>query len=424
MISVKEGFDCGKVFLENYMILLIFVNFKNTKIQMKIETLAIHAGNHGDPNTGAVVPPMILSTTFERADDGSLVEGRDIYTRASNPNRRALEEKLAALEGGSETIAFASGQAAAMSIFHSLGANSHVILPDDIYYNTRVIIENLYANFGLSCTSVDMTNLNEIKKAIKKNTKLIWIETPSNPNLKITDIEAVVKLAKAKNILVACDNTWASSYCTKPFDFGIDLVMHSTTKYFGGHSDILGGCVITSSQSGADVAVIRNFQTIGGAVPSPFDCWLLNRSLSTYGVRMPVHGQNAIKLATFLETQPQIEKVNYPGLKSNEYHRIAKKQMKNPDGLPSFGGMMSILVKGGQKEAMELASKLKIFKHATSLGGVESLIEHRYSVEGIHSTSPENLLRISVGIENITDLIADFEQALKSGGVPQIHEVS
>jgi cystathionine gamma-synthase len=386
---------------------------------MKIETLAIHAGNHGDPttgaaSTGAVVPPIILSTTFERANDGSLVEGRDIYTRASNPNRRALEEKLAALEGGSEAIAFASGQAATMSIFHTLGAGSHVILPDDIYYNTKVIIDTLYANFGLTCTEVDMTDLSAIKRAIKKNTKLIWIETPSNPNLKITNIQAVVKIAKAKNILVACDNTWATPFFTRPFEFGVDLVMHSTTKYFGGHSDILGGCIILPPDSQSKLGTtIRTYQSVGGAVPSPFDCWLLNRSLSTYAIRMPVHGQNAMKLATFLENHPKVDKVNYPGLTSNEYHKIAKKQMRDANGVSGFGGMMSVLVKGGQKEAMELASKLKIFKHATSLGGVESLIEHRFSVEGLHSKSPENLLRISVGIENIVDLIADFEQAFQ-----------
>ena len=401
---------------------------------MKIETLAIHAGNNSDPtkgavstgaastgavSTGAVVPPLILSTTFERAADGNIVEGRDIYTRASNPNRRALEEKLAILEGGSEAIAFASGQAATMSIFHSLGGNSHVILPNDIYYNTKVIIDNLYANFGLTCTTIDMTDLGAIKRAIKKNTKLIWIETPSNPSLKITNIQAVVKIAKAKNILVACDNTWATPFFTRPFEHGVDLIMHSTTKYFGGHSDILGGVVILPPAPPLGVratvatGAIRTFQTVGGAVPSPFDCWLLSRSLSTFAIRMPVHAQNAMKLATFLEVQPQIEKVNYPGLKSNEYHKVAKKQMNNADGVPCFGGMMSILVKGGQKEAMELASKLRLFKHATSLGGVESLIEHRFSVEGIHSSSPENLLRISVGIENIEDLIADFEQAFQ-----------
>lgn len=381
---------------------------------MKLETLSIHAGNHGDSATGAVVPPLILSTTFERADDGSVVEGRDIYTRASNPNRRALEQKLAAIEGGSEAVAFASGQAATMSIFHTLGAGSHVILPDDIYYNTKVIIDTLYANFGLTCTEVDMTDLNAIKRAIKKNTKLIWIETPSNPSLKITDIEAVVKIAKAKNIMVACDNTWATPFCTRPFSFGVDVIMHSTTKYFGGHSDILGGCVIFTPNSTSEMLPqIRTYQSVGGAVPSAFDCWLLNRSLSTFAVRMPVHAHNAMKLAAFLENRPQIEKVNYPGLKSNEYHRIAKKQMISPNGTPCFGGMMSILVKGGEKEALALASKLQLFKHATSLGGVESLIEHRYSVEGTHSKSPQNLLRISVGIENIDDLIADFEQAFK-----------
>lgn len=381
---------------------------------MKLETLSIHAGNHGDAATGAVVPPLILSTTFERADDGSIVEGRDIYTRASNPNRKALEEKLAAIEGGSETIAFASGQAATMSIFHTLGAGSHVILPDDIYYNTKVIIDILYANFGLTCTEVDMTDLNAIKRSIKKNTKLIWIETPSNPSLKITDIEAVAKIAKAKNIMVACDNTWATPFCTRPFSFGVDVVMHSTTKYFGGHSDILGGCVIFPPNSTSEMLTqIRTYQSVGGAVPSAFDCWLLNRSLSTFAIRMPVHAHNAMKLAAFLENQPQIEKVNYPGLKSNKYHRIAKKQMISPTRTPCFGGMMSILVKGGEKEALALASKLQLFKHATSLGGVESLIEHRYSVEGVHSKSPENLLRISVGIENIDDLIADFEQAFK-----------
>lgn len=375
---------------------------------MNLETLVIHTGNHGDPATGAVVPPMILSTTFERREDGNFVEGRDIYSRASNPNRRSLEEKLAALEGGTEAIAFASGQAATMSIFHTLGSGSHIILPDDIYYGTKLMIESLYAHWGLTCTAVDMSNLSAIRKAIQKNTALIWVETPSNPSLKVADIQEIVKIAKAKNILVACDNTWATPYFTKPFEFGADIVMHSTTKYFGGHSDILGGCVVLNGNLPAEKAtLIRQFQTVGGAVPSAFDCWLLSRSLSTFAVRMPVHAQNAMKLAMYLEKHPKIEKVNYPGLKSNEFHRVAKKQMKN-----GFGGMMSVLVKGSQEEVMKFASSMKIVKHATSLGGVETLIEHRRSSEGTHSVSPENLLRISVGIENIDDLIADFETAL------------
>ena len=378
---------------------------------MKLETLTIHTGNHGEPTTGAVIPPIILSTTFERSEDGSFVEGRDIYARASNPNRRMLEEKLAALEGGEEAITFSSGQAATMSVFHTLGSGSHVILPDDIYYGTRYMIESLYEIWGLSYTAVDMTDINQIKKAIQKNTKLIWIETPSNPSLKVTDIQGVVKLAQTKKILVACDNTWSTPYFTKPLDWGVDIVMHSTTKYFGGHSDILGGCIIlnkTTPELQNIAAKIRTFQTVGGVIPSPFDCWLLFRSLATFAVRMPVHAQNAMKLATFLEQYPQIEKVNYPGLKSHTSYRIAKKQMQN-----GFGGMMSILVKGGQEGAMKLASGLKIVKHATSLGGVETLIEHRKSAEGAHSVSPENLLRISVGIENIDDLIEDFKQALE-----------
>ncbi|MFN3849029.1 MAG: trans-sulfuration enzyme family protein [Spirosomataceae bacterium] len=373
---------------------------------MKPETLAIHAGQHPDPTTGAVVQPMILSTTFERAEDGSFIEGRDIYSRASNPNRRALEAKLAALEGGTDAVAFGSGQAATMSIFHSLGAGSHVILPDDIYYGTRYMIESLYANWGLTCSVVDMTDLSQIKKVIKKNTKLIWVETPSNPSLKVADIQAVVKIAHAKNILVACDNTWATPYFTKPFEFGVDIIMHSSTKYFGGHSDILGGCVILKNNT-VITEKIRLFQTVGGATPSAFDCWLLTRSLSTFYARMPIHGANAMKLAEFLETHPKIEKVHYPGLKSNEYHKTAKKQMKN-----GFGGMLSILIKGDEAQAMRFSSSMKIVTHATSLGGVETLVDHRRSAEGEHSVSPPNLIRVSVGIENIEDLIQDFKEAL------------
>jgi cystathionine gamma-synthase len=376
------------------------------------KTASIHSGNHTDPTTGAVVMPMILSTTFERAESGEFIEGRDIYARASNPNRRALETKLAALEGGSDAIAFSSGQAATMSVFHALGAGSHIILPDDIYYGTRYMIESLYANWGLTYTAVDMTDLVQIKRAIKKNTKLIWIESPSNPSLKITDIEAVVKIAESKKLLTACDNTWATPFCTQPFEYGVDVVMHSSTKYFGGHSDILGGCIILKDidslrNKDFNADLIRTFQTVGGAIPSPFDCWLLNRSLSTFYVRMPVHCENAMKLAQFFENHSKIEKVFYPGLKSDKSYKIAKKQMNN-----KFGGMLSILYKANEAETMRFASSMKIVKHATSLGGVETLVDHRRSAEGEHSSSPPNLLRVSVGIEDIDDLIADFREAL------------
>ncbi len=373
-----------------------------------IETLSIHQGFHGDKETGAVSMPIILSTTFERDTEGGFPEGRDIYARASNPNRRALESKLAALENGAVAITFASGQAATMSVFNLLEPNCHVIIPDDIYYGTRVILENLYKRWGLTYSAIDMSNINTIKKNIKKNTKLIWIESPSNPSLKIADIEAIVKLAAGKNILTACDNTWATPYFTRPLDMGVDIVMHSTTKYFGGHSDVTGGCIVLKTDGDLSLK-IREYQTLGGAVPSSFDSWLLYRSLSTFPIRMKVHGENAQKLADFLEKHPNVEQVLYPGLKTNAHHKTAKKQMKG-----GFGGMMSILVKGGADETLKMASNLKLVKHATSLGGVETLVDHRQSAEGVHSVSPPNLLRISVGIENIADLIEDFAQALSA----------
>lgn len=371
-----------------------------------IETLAIHEGFHGDKETGAVSMPIILSTTFERDTEGGFPEGRDIYSRASNPNRRALEAKLAALENGEIAFAFASGQAATMSIFHLLEPDAHIILPDDIYYGTKVILENLYKRWGLTYSSIDMSDIGKVKSAIQDNTRLIWIESPSNPSLKLTDIQAVVELVEGKNILTACDNTWATPYFTRPLDLGVDMVMHSSTKYFGGHSDILGGCVILKKEGDLSQK-IKDYQTLGGGVPSSFDCWLLYRSLSTFPIRMKVHAENAQKLAEYLEKHPKIEAVLYPGLKNNPHHKTAQKQM-----VGGFGGMLSILIKGGANETLKMASKLKMVKHATSLGGVETLVDHRQSAEGIHSVSPPNLLRISVGIENIEDIISDFEQAL------------
>lgn len=371
------------------------------------DTEAIHQGYHASESFGAVSMPIVLSTTFERGSDGQFLEGRDIYARSSNPNRRALEAKLASLEGGTFAAAFSSGQAATMSIFHSLGHGSHLIIPDDIYYGTRVMIEVLYQRWGLEYSAVDMTDLDKVNQHIKPNTRLIWIESPSNPALKITDLEGIVALAKSKNIRTACDNTWASSYFTQPLKFGVDLVMHSSTKYFGGHSDITGGCVVAPDATAGQQ--IREFQTLGGAVPSAFDCWLLYRSLSSYPLRMKTHAANALRLAQFLESHPSIEQVYYPGLPGNKYHQLATKQMIN-----GYGGMLSILVKGGATETLKLASNLKLITHATSLGGVESLVDHRQSAEGAHSMSPPNLLRVSVGIENIDDLIRDFEQALES----------
>lgn len=369
------------------------------------ETQAIHTG-HFEDATRAVMNPIVLSTTFERGEDGLSFPSGYMYSRYDTPNRHALEEKLTALEGGFASVTFASGLTAAMAIFQSLGVKSHVILPDDIYFGVKNIIIKLYPHWGLTFSSVDMTDLKAVEQAITPQTKVIWTESPSNPLLKVTDIQAITQIAKAHQITTVCDNTWGTPYFQKPLELGIDIVHHSTTKYLGGHSDILGGALIFKVSSPI-LDFVRDYQKVGGAVPSPFDCWLLCRSLATFHARMPIHASNAMQLATYLEKHPKIEKVMYPGLLNNEYHEVAKKQMKK-----GFGGMLSILVKGGQSEALRVACGMKIFKHATSLGGVESLIEHRKSIEGETSQSPDKLLRVSVGIEHIEDLIADFETVL------------
>jgi cystathionine gamma-synthase len=374
---------------------------------MEDQTKAIHLGEIKN-SAGAVSNPIFNSTTFERAQDGSFLADRDVYSRASNPNRTALEELLAGLEGGSKAFAFSSGLTAAMAIFNALGSGSHIIFPDDIYYGTRVLVDQVFGHWGLSYTVVNMCNLDSIEAAIQENTKLIWLESPSNPSLKIVDLRAIASLARSKGILTANDNTWATPYFTQSFELGIDIVMHSSTKYFSGHSDILGGCLIVNQQTPQLIIDrVSSFQTLGGGVPSPNDCWLLKRSLATFYARMPIHGSNALDLAKFLDTHELIDKVNYPGLESNEYHNLAKKQMRN-----GFGGMLSFLFKGSEAQTLKMLSNLKLVKHATSLGGVETLVDHRKTAEGVHSTSPENLVRVSVGIESIKDLIEDFKQAL------------
>lgn len=372
---------------------------------MKIETLAVQAGHAVDAGAGAVTHPLVLSTTFERAADGSLPHGY-MYTRHGNPNRQSLEKYLAALEGGTEAAAFASGSAATMSVLHALSANDHLIAPRDVYHGTRLLIDSLYERWGLRATYVDMTNLTEVAQAVRPNTKLIWVETPSNPLLTITDIKRVVEMAHQQGARCVCDNTWATPIFQRPFDLGADLIMHSTTKYFGGHSDVLGGCIITK-RSDDFFGLIRGFQTMGGAVPSPFDCWLLLRSIPTLPYRMKAHSENAQRVAAFLSQHPQVEKVHYPGLSTHPGYEIAAAQMSQP------GGMLSIQVAGGREAAAEVIAKVKLFTRATSLGGYESLIEHRVLVEGPASTTPPNLLRISIGLENAEDLVADLAQALE-----------
>ncbi len=372
---------------------------------MEFSTRIIHEDNIKD-GSGAVMSPIILSTTFERGEDGISYPGGYFYSRYDNPNRHSLENKLAKMENGAACVSFASGLAAATHVFQSLKSGDHIIIPDDTYFSIRSILDQMFGAFGISYTLVDMTDHAAVENSIQPNTVLIWMETPSNPSLKITDIEAIVSIAKKHNCFTVADNTWATPFYTRPTDLGVDITLHSTTKYLGGHSDILGGALIFK-ETNERYERIRAFQKLGGAVPSPYDCWLLCRSLTTFVARMPIHSNNAIQLAAYLEAHPKIERVLYPGLASHPQHTIAAKQMQN-----GYGGMLSILVKGDRPTALKLANELKLFTHATSLGGVESLIEHRKSIEGEASPTADNLLRISVGIEDIKDLIEDFKQAL------------
>jgi cystathionine gamma-synthase len=375
---------------------------------MHIETLAVHAGSPVDPKTGAVTPPIHLSTTFERAPDGSF-PGGFIYSRSGNPNRQALEACLAQLEGGAAAAAFSSGQAATFAILQSLGPGDHVIAPEDAYYGTADLLLDHFGHWGLETTLVDMTDPAAVDAAVRPNTRLLWVETPSNPRIRVTDIAALVDIAKRASARVACDNTWATPMLQHPLQFGADLVMHATTKYLGGHSDILGGAVV-AREDDQFFARIRQVQSAAGAVPSPFESWLVMRGIRTLPYRMRAHSANALAIARYLAGHPRIEHVYYPGLETDTGYAVASRQMSLP------GGMLSFLLGGaGREETMGMSARLQIFTRATSLGGPESLIEHRASIEGPRTRAPENLLRVSVGLEHHEDLIGDLAQALRDG---------
>jgi cystathionine gamma-synthase len=369
-----------------------------------IETLAVHTGAAVDPATGAVTPPIHLSTTFERQPDGGYTDGF-VYSRTDNPSRRSLEACLTTLESGAGAAAFASGLAASSAVLSALRPGDHLLLAEDIYYGIRAIAHQLLEPWGLRSTSVNMTDLDAVRSAITPETRMIWVETPSNPQLLITDIAALAGIAHDSGALLACDNTWSSPVITRPLKLGADVVVHATTKYLGGHSDLTGGIVIVRER-GPFFDRVRLNQNIGGAVPSPFDCWLLLRSIRTLPWRVRAHSANAAAVAGALDGHPAIERVNYPGLASHPGHAIAARQMD------SFGGMLSIHVRGGQESALELTRRVRLWTRATSLGGVESLIEHRFSVEGPTSPTPPDLLRLSAGLEHPDDLVADLLQAL------------
>ncbi|CCH02077.1 Cystathionine gamma-synthase [Fibrella aestuarina BUZ 2] len=372
---------------------------------MKPETVALLSTHYYDRNAGAVAPPIYLSTTFERDADGTFKHGY-LYARNANPNRDALERSLTALEGGFASMAYASGQAATLNLFLALAPGDHVIIPTDAYYGTPTLLEELMHPWGLTYSRVDMTDLDQVRAAMHENTRVIWVETPSNPLLRIVDIQAIADIAHEGGAICVCDNTWASPVLQRPLLLGCDVVMHATTKYLGGHSDVLGG-VLVFKEDGPLYQRVRRLQSVGGAVPSPFECWLVLRGIKTLTARVRMQTETAAKVADFLATHPAVEVVHYPGLPNHPGHEIAKKQMSG------FGAMLSIQVRGGAEEAMRVAAKVQIFTRATSLGGVESLIEHRASVEGANSLTPPNLLRLSIGLEHADDLIFDLKRALE-----------
>jgi cystathionine gamma-synthase len=372
---------------------------------MKIETLAVHAGRQIDTATAAVTPPIHLSTTYQRDADGGYARSFS-YTRPDNPTRHALESCIAALEGGAEAVCFASGSAATHAVFSLLKPGDHVIAPRECYHGTRQQLREIVSGWGVRVDFVDPTHdLAELDAHLTPATRLIWIETPCNPTVRVTDIAAVAARARDRGALLVCDNTFATPIVQRPLELGADLVMHSSTKYFGGHSDVMGGAVVARER--ADAAAIRNYQGVAGAVPSPFDCWLIRRSLATLPMRVRAQCANALEIAEYLRRHARVERVFYPGLADDPGHAVAARQMHG------FGGVLAVCVRGGAAEALAVAARTRVFIRATSLGGVESLIEHRASVEGPDTPTPPNLLRLSIGIENAQDLIADLEQALR-----------
>jgi cystathionine gamma-lyase len=373
-------------------------------------TKAIHAGQTPDPITGAVMTPIYQTSTYVQKSPGQHT-GYE-YSRTDNPTRTAYQDCVAALENGKHALAFSSGLATIDTICHLFKSGDHIICSDDVYGGTFRLFDKVLTRFNLEFTFMDLSDLSAVEKAVKPNTKMIWIESPTNPMLKIFDIEALAKLARAKNILSIVDNTFMSPYFQRPLDLGADVVMHSITKYMNGHSDVVGGVLITNHSKLYEE--LKYLQNAVGAVPGPQDCFLVMRGLKTLHVRMKQHQENAMAIAQFLSQHPKVEKVIYPGLESHPQHALAKKQMHG------FGGMISFTVKGGLNESRRVLETTKLFALAESLGGVESLIEHPAIMT--HASIPaenraklgisDNLIRISVGIEEAQDLIADLDHAL------------
>lgn len=376
---------------------------------MKFETVAIHAGQEADPQTGSVTVPVYQTTTYKQ-DGLNKTRGWE-YSRTGNPTRHALETSVAALEGGRYGLAFASGLAAETAVLSILRKGDHVVAGDDLYGGTYRLFEKVFRRWGIDFTYAPCNDPAKLRKAMRRNTKMLWLETPTNPLLAIADIAAVAEVARSRKVLLTVDNTFASPYFQNPLALGADIVLHSSTKYLGGHSDVLGGAVVTSDKEVYEQ--VKFHQNAQGAVPAPWDCWLLLRGIKTLSVRMREHGENALYLAQFLEGHPAVERVFYPGLESHPGHKLAAAQMRG------FGGIITLRIKGGLKAAEKFIGALELFTLGESLGGVESLACHPVTMT--HGSIPEaerlkrgitaNMVRLSVGIEHKDDLKADLLHA-------------
>jgi cystathionine gamma-lyase len=377
---------------------------------LRFETLAIHAGQRPDPLTGAVMTPVYLTSTY--VQEGPGVHKGFEYSRTRNPTRDALEGCLAALEGGRHGLAFASGLAATDALLHSLSAGDHVVLSDDVYGGTFRIFDRVFRRHGVEFTAVDMTDPAAVERALRPATRMLWIETPTNPMLKVVDLAAMAAIARPRGIRTVVDNTFATPFFQRPLALGIDVVCHSTTKYLNGHSDVIGGAVVTSDEEAH--AALRFLQNAVGGVPSPMDAFLVLRGLKTLHVRMRRHEENALAIARFLAADPRVERVTYPGLPSHPQHALAARQMSG------FGGMLAFVVRGGLPAATAFLKAVRIFACAESLGGVESLVEHPAIMT--HASVPpetrrrlgidDGLVRVSAGIESADDLLADLDRGL------------
>ena len=379
---------------------------------MRFSTRAIHAGQDPDAATGSVTVPVYLTSTYEQPGPGK--EGKYVYSRTANPTRTALEECLASLEEGRYGLAFSSGLAATTTILLSLQKGDHVIAGDDIYGGTYRLFDQVLRKYGLQFTYVNPENPESVEKAIRKNTRLIWIETPTNPLMRIVDIRQISRISKKAHALLVVDNTFMSPYLQNPLQLGADIVVHSTTKYLGGHSDLIGGATITN---GEDVhSRLKYLQNAVGAVPGPLDCYLVLRGIKTLAVRMDRHNDNARVVSELLARQPKVERVNYPGLPNHPQRAIVKRQMHGN------GGMLSFQLRGSFNQIKKFLKTLRVFTVAESLGGVESLIEHPASMT--HASVPkerrlklgisDNLIRVSVGIEDVEDLVQDLDKGFKA----------